>query len=123
MSCPVLRETIRRETAVEAKTRSAARNEIENRRAGHRSNELSRDVWYKLPRGETAACPQTNRNRVIQITSRDVADSIRHREHRKSESKSHAKQPDANVSIRIGGGVILILPVPVSSKSTRSTVA
>src|SRR5256885_185118 len=94
--------TVRGESTVETKTRLATRDQIEQAGAGNSAEHLSDDVRKQIGSRKSFPRPQSHRHRRIQMTSRDVADRIGHRQHGQAKSERHTEQTNAYAGERGG---------------------
>ena len=65
----------------------AGRDEIEDPARGNRAEDLRNDIRQQLVRGETAAGPQPDGNRRIEVAAGDVSDGVGHRQHGQTEGE------------------------------------
>src|ERR1044072_9108980 len=94
-------ETIRRKSGSDIKTGFTARDHIEHAGAGDAAEHLGHDVGQKFGRGKALAGVESNRNRRVEMTTRNVANRISHRQHRQTKRKGATEK--ANTHFREGG--------------------
>ncbi len=81
----------------EIEPRGTDRDGVEGCGGDDGADDLRDGVGQDVLPGEAAACRQANRDGRVEVTARDVADGIGHREHRQAEGERHAEQADAHV--------------------------
>src|SRR2546427_5179094 len=67
-----------------------------------RAQQLSGNVRKEIFSGKAPAHPETDRNRRVQMTARDVSDGKSHRQNRQTKSQRHACEADPNIRERRG---------------------
>ena len=60
------------------------------------TDDLGADIGENLVRRKAPAAPQSDRDRGVEMTARDVADGVGHRQHRQAKSKRNASQADSD---------------------------
>ena len=92
--------TIRGQSRGHVEARLPACNEQQYRGCSDGTQHLRDDVGHEVLGGETSANHQADRHGWIQMTARNVANGIGHRQHRESERQRHADQADADIRKR-----------------------
>ena len=85
------------ETARQAEPFFAAGDHVEHRGSRDSSQNLRDHIGRKLGRGKAFCNRQSNGNRGIQVTSRNMADRIGHGQDGEPKSKGHAHKSDTQV--------------------------
>jgi len=78
-----------------SEARPAARDQVEYARPADRPEQLCGGIGTEFGRGEPAAGPEPNRDRRIQMTTRDVSDRMSHRQHGQTECEGDTHESDS----------------------------
>src|SRR5208282_5723879 len=93
----MLSVAVRREASCQIEACGTAGYYKENGRCENRAQNLHDDVRDHVRAGETAAGPESDRNRRVDMASGYVPDRVGHREQRQSERERDTGEADAKV--------------------------
>ena len=111
-----------------SKPTCAAGNKIDDPRSNNRPDHLGNDVRDHIRGGKTSPNTQANGDRGIQVTARNMTNSIGHSQHGEAKGQRYSVEPDTQIPIPEGNAAArTALPqppktnqkVPMSSATAR----